>query len=95
MAQASAQVSTTIPRHIDEYIDLLATELQVSKSSLLSDMITLGLPAFVDQFVTKRRECIATLKDKSRERDKIEAAAPLNGKPAAVTIEYAAAEVAR
>lgn len=93
MAQASAQVSTTIPRHLDEYLDLLATELQVSKSSLLSDAIARGLPEIVNHFVLQRRDCIAALKDKSRERDKIEAAPPLKGKPAAVTIEYAAATI--
>lgn len=95
MAQASAQVSTTIPRHLDEYLDLLAIELQISKSSLLSDAIARGLPQIVDQFVLQRRDCINVLKERSKERDKIEAAAPLKGKPAAVTIEYAAAEGSR
>lgn len=90
MAQSSTQVSTTIPRHLDEYLDLLATELQISKSSLLSDAIARGLPALVNDFVLQRQECINVLKERSQERDKLEAV-PLKNNPATVTIEYAAA----
>lgn len=89
MAAGSAQVSTTIPKHLDEYLDLLATELQISKSSLLADAIARGLPVIVDQFVLKRRECIDVLKVRSQARDRTEAEI-IKGKPAAVTIEYAA-----
>lgn len=89
MAAGSAQVSTTIPKHLDEYLDLLAAELQVSKSSLLADAIAIGFPMIVDQYVLKRRECIDVLKTRSQARDKAEAELT-KGKPAAVTIEYAA-----
>lgn len=88
-----AQVSTTVPDHLDEYLNTLSAELQVSKSSLVADAIAVGLPEIVQRFVLDRQECLKVLAENAKGRDKADPT-PRKARPASIVIDYAAEEVA-
>lgn len=85
------QVSTTIPEHLDTFMERLAAELGISKSSLLAMCIEIGLPLYA-QTIVDRYRCLDVLDKVAKTKEK-ELKAGNKGKPAAVTIEYAAATV--
>ena len=85
-----AQVSTTIPDHLDNFLNKLSHELGISKSSLLAMLIEIGLPMYAKTIVDryKRLDVLDNLaKARVKEENK-----PQKSDPRSIVIEYAAGE---
>lgn len=80
-----AQVSVTVPQHVDEFLESLSIELGVSKSSLVATMIEIGVPIFANS-INERYKCLDVLGKMRKEREKKHT--PKTGKN--VSIEYVA-----
>jgi hypothetical protein len=84
-----AQLSVTLPDHVDQYLETLSAELKISKSGLGATAIELGIAVYVKSLIIDRRECEAILAQAAKTRDKA-LAGPSKGRKSNVSIEYVA-----
>lgn len=84
-----AQLSVTLPDHLDQYLETLSAELKVSKSGLAATAIELGVAVYVKNMIIDRKECETILSQAAKAREKA-LAGPSKGRKNNLTIEYVA-----